>query len=56
MEYTSMTYGTPHSRLISQWCEVVKWPDGKYRSRFVYRGPDLHTPEPSYKVPTPPPT
>lgn len=53
VEYDSMIYGTPHTRLATQWCEVTRWPDGKYRSRFVYRGPDLHTPEPSYKVPSP---
>jgi hypothetical protein len=53
VEYLSMLFGTKASRLMSQWCEVVRWPDGKYRSRFVYRGPDLRTPEPSFKVPSP---
>ena len=53
VEYDSLIYGTPHTRLASQWCEVTLWPDGKYRSRFVYRGPDLHTPKPSFKVPSP---
>lgn len=53
VEYTSLLHGTDHTRLATQWCEVVKWPDGKYRSRFVYRGPDLKTPAPAYKVPSP---
>jgi hypothetical protein len=53
VEYISMIYGSKHYRLVDQWCEVVQWPDGKYRSRFVYRGPDLHTPAPAYKVPSP---
>jgi hypothetical protein len=43
-EYLSMTNGKKFYRLATQWCEVVKWRDGKYRSRFVYRGPDLETP------------
>jgi len=51
VDYTSLTYGTDHARFLKEWSEVVQWPDGKYRSRFVYRGPDLRTPEPSYKVP-----
>jgi hypothetical protein len=55
VEYLSMIHGTKHTRLASQWCEVVQWPDGKYRSRFVYRGPTLQTPEPAYKVPSPSP-
>lgn len=54
VDYTSLTYGSDHARFLWEWCEVVKWPDGKYRSRFVYRGPDLRTPEPSYKVPREP--
>jgi len=53
VEYLSMIFGTPHTRLADQWCEVVQWPDGKYRSRFVYRGPDLKSPVPSFKVPSP---
>ncbi len=53
VEYLSMLFGTKHTRLVSQWCEVVQWPDKKYRSRFVKRGPDLRTPEPPYKVPSP---
>lgn len=51
VDYTSLTYGTDHARFLWEWAEVVKWPDGKYRSRFVYRGADLRTPEPPYKVP-----
>lgn len=50
VEYTSLLHGTDHTRLADQWCEVVQWPDKKYRSRFVYRGEDLKTPEPAYKV------
>lgn len=53
IEYLSMIFGTKHYRLGTQWCEVVQWPDGKYRSRFVYRGPTLLTPEPPFKVPSP---
>jgi hypothetical protein len=53
VEYDSMIFGTPHTRLATQWCEVVEWPDGKFRSRFVYRGPDLKTPAPVFKVPSP---
>lgn len=53
VEYLSMLFGTKHTRLVSQWCEVVKWPDGKYRSRFVYRGADLTVPEPKFKVSSP---
>jgi len=51
--YTSMLFGTDHTRLVNQWCEVVEWPDGKYRSRFVYRGADLKVTAPSWKVPSP---
>jgi len=53
VEYTSMTFGTRHARLLTQWNEMVTWPDGEKRSRFVYRGADLTTPEPSFKVPSP---
>lgn len=53
VSYLSMLFGTPHSRRAIQWNEVVQWPDGKYRSRFIYRGPDLRTPPPSFKVPSP---
>lgn len=56
VEYTSMVFGTHHVRLLSQWREIVKWPDGEQRGRFVYRGPDLTTPAPSFKVPSPSPT
>jgi hypothetical protein len=51
VDYTSLTYGTDHGRFLWEWAEVVKWKDGKYRSRFVFRGPDLRTPEPAFKVP-----
>lgn len=53
VEYTSMIFGTDHTRLLREWCEVVQWPDGKHRSRFVYRGADLSTPPPSFKVQSP---
>jgi hypothetical protein len=53
VEYLSMIYGTRFTRLATQWCEVVQWPDGKYRSRFVYRGSDLKTPARPFKVPSP---
>lgn len=53
VEYTSMLFGRKNNRLTSQWVEVVAWPDGRYRSRFVYRGPDMETPEPPFKVPSP---
>ncbi len=50
LEYVSLNYGTDHSRLCQEWNEIVAWPDGRYRSRFVYRGPDLNTPPPTFKV------
>ncbi len=53
VEYLSMTNAQKFTRLGSQWCEVVEWPDKRYRSRFVYRGPDLIAPEPTFKVPSP---
>ena len=31
VEYTSMVFGTDHTRFVREWCEVVQWPDGKYR-------------------------
>lgn len=51
--YLSLHHGTWHTRRLSQWNEVVPWPDGVERARFVYRGPDAEVPEPSFKV-TPP--
>ncbi len=53
VSYLSMLFGTPHSRRASQWNEVVMWPDGQYRSRFVYRGSDLTVHSPPFKVPSP---
>lgn len=53
VSYFSCVSGRWFGRHCWEWNEVVKWPDGKYRSRFVYRGPDLSIPEPSFKVPTP---
>lgn len=48
VEYISCRHGTRHHRRCSQWNEVVRWPDGEYRSRFVCR--DLDKPTPSFKV------
>jgi len=53
IEYTSLLFGTRATRLQSEWNEVVKWPDGVYRTRFVYRGPDLRVQAPTFKVPNP---
>lgn len=50
VSYLSLTEGSWHGRRCSEWAEVVQWPDGKFRSRFVYRGPDLRTAAPSFKV------
>lgn len=48
--YVSLGNGTMHGRLARDWNEVVKWPDGKYRSRFIHRGPDLSISAPDFKV------
>lgn len=53
VSYISLLHASKHSRRAAEWNEVVKWPDGNYRSRFVYRGVDLRTPAPSFKVPSP---
>lgn len=53
VEYTSLLHASHHARLVRDWCEVVRWPDGKYRSRFVHRGVDLSVPPPSFKVSSP---
>lgn len=50
VDYLSMNYGEDHGRFLWEWCEVVQWPDGKYRSRFVYRGPNMKIPPPLFKV------
>lgn len=51
VRYLSLLYGTKHQRRCSQWNEVVQWPDGQYRSRFIYRGVNLESSEPpSFKV------
>ena len=50
VEYTSMLNGRDFGRFLAEWVELVLWPDGQYRSRFVYRGPDLDAPEPAFKV------
>lgn len=52
VSYRSLIYGGAHSRRAEQWNEVVQWPDGKWRSRFVLRGPPGSL-EPLYKVPSP---
>ena len=53
IEYLSMIHGTTHYRTASEWNEIVRWPDGKYRSRFVYRGRDLTVRPPVFKVSSP---
>jgi len=50
--YVSLANGATFVRKCSEWNEVVQWPDGKYRSRFVFRGVGCSQ-EPSFKVPTP---
>jgi hypothetical protein len=35
VSYKSLTNGTYHSRRIEQWNEVVPWPDGVERPRFI---------------------
>jgi hypothetical protein len=49
VEYISLLHGTRHHRRCSSWNEIVQWPDGEYRSRFVLRP----TPDtiPLFKVP-----
>jgi hypothetical protein len=47
--YTSLLHGTHHARRCSEWNELVEWPDGAYRSRFVFRGKTMTQP-PSFKV------
>jgi len=49
--YCSTVRGTWFVRPCDQWNELVEWPDGKYRSRFVFRKDPLLVPE--FKVPTP---
>jgi hypothetical protein len=53
VEYDSMIFGTSHTRFAWQWCEVVRWPDEVYRSRWVYRGSDLRVAAPPFKVSSP---
>lgn len=50
VSYISLVYGRKFTRFAHEWQSIVRWPDGQYRSRFVYRGPDLNTPEPPFKV------
>jgi hypothetical protein len=51
VEYLSLYHATRHHRRVGSWNEVVKWPDGRYRSRFIYRGPTLEADPPSFRVP-----
>ena len=51
VEYISLYHATRHHRRAASWNEVVKWPDGRYRSRFVYRGSTLEADPPSFRVP-----
>lgn len=46
--YLSMIYGTWFVRRCSEWNELVEWPDGKWRSRFVLRADS--TAAPPFKV------
>lgn len=51
VEYVSAFNATKRfNRLAEKWAEIVCWPDGHYRSRYVYRGQDLDTPPPPFKV------
>lgn len=50
VDYVSLNTGNDCGRFLNEWCEIVKWPDGKLRSRYVYRGKDLAVPEPAFKV------
>jgi hypothetical protein len=53
VEYVSLLgphAGKKCNRFAWQWAEVVQWPDGKYRSRFVYRGRGENVPPPPWKV------
>jgi hypothetical protein len=45
--YTNLT-SEVFARHVDVWTEIVKWPDGKYRPRFVLRGDPSK--EPSFKV------
>ena len=53
VEYLSLIFGKKYSRFGREWQSIVRWPDGEFRSRYIYRGPNLDTPAPSFKVPTP---
>lgn len=53
VNYVSMIFGTKHARRAAEWNEVVQWPDGMWRSRFVFRGETLQTMAPYFKVPSP---
>lgn len=41
VDYISMTNEKDFGRFLDDWCSLVVWPDGRIRSRFVYRGQDL---------------
>jgi hypothetical protein len=49
--YCSTIYGTWFVRRCDEWNELVEWPDGKYRSRFVLREDSSRAPD--FKVPSP---
>ena len=49
--YTSLVNGETYARHVRVWNEIVLWPDGEYRTRFVKRNnPKV---PPAFKVPTP---
>ena len=38
VSYMSMVSGRQYGRPCSEWAEMVPWPDGTLRSRFIFRG------------------
>lgn len=49
--YLSTIFGTWFVRTCQEWNELVQWPDGQWRSRFVRRAVPWLAPE--FKVPSP---
>lgn len=45
VEYLSFIDGARYHRRCSSWNEIVQWPDGAYRSRFVRRHDPSKPPE-----------
>lgn len=43
--YCSMLHGMWFARRCTEWNELVEWPDGSYRSRFVLRDEPSVAPE-----------